>query len=283
MARQPKEIDEAKMLRDYLRRQIANIHKQISGKANSLRDSFRSVFSDVVGGFANANYNSMTDVLRDIYDDINDKHTSSSVYNYFDLDTLYSYLQYVKKVNEGIDKSRRERGSYQLKAQDFDKGILNARRWLNTYAGKEESGFYSITDPIHVLIKNGELAPEKTLSPTEFVKKYDDVECSKRLEVYLTDKHEKIKPDFTYNGESYYIENRELYIDLDGHPVTYIDALNKNSRLMGYFDNAMKPYYGDLYDIEGNFVVDAEQTGVEVFVNKEKRDSLRNKSQGRDV
>lgn len=282
MARKPKEIDEEKMLRHYLRRQIADVNKKISGRARQI-DGYSSVFADIIGGFANPYKSNDTDILRDIYDDIRCCHKSSSVYNYFDLDTLYAYYEYIKFIFKNIEKSRREQGRYTCRPYDFDRAIESGCRWLIKNKGKEESGFYSLDNPIGVMYKDGELSPERTLSHEDFNKRYDDIECVRTFESYMTYKHGKEKPDFEYKGELYYTEHKELYVDGDGYPVLYIDAINSNARIMGYFDRANNEYHGDLYDTEGNFMVSAEDTGVTLYENKEKRQRLNRNIKGREM
>jgi hypothetical protein len=264
-------------IRAYLLRMIANKNHRLSGmidganKFTSNRDpqkakSYHDVFNKVAETFAGR---SNTLDLEQIYEHIQANPKSRfNVYNYFDVDTLVAYNEYLTKFLSMVDLRAYECGRRRATMEDFSYGFSEVGKWLQATAGKEESGFYDKMRPMRIAKKRFKdkmiFNPQKPLSQSAFDKKYNAKACEQSLKNYLQDKHgQKVTSvkdpeyiEYTYKGESFRLPvvSKEYYTDQDARGVVDIVASGREGRLYRTEYSSGEIYKGDLYDFEGNIV-----------------------------
>ena len=191
------------MIRAYLLRNIADKNNIINGLINSAvksaRLDFNTVFNEVLHFFAGGNN---TEPLRLIlqYNQDNNKKTPS--YQFFDIDTLIAYDEYLGLL---IDKIRdvKDRNKHIVASrQDFVDGFVACKRVVmsrkykleseNFVSGNKEDRkkveHYNPSRPITLMYKGGKLYPQRPMTQESFNKKYNVDVCEKEVELYLEEK-----------------------------------------------------------------------------------------------
>lgn len=206
--------DKEKLYRQFIKRKIIELStNSINGINKYLHIEQSKIYDKLIKSFVYPNidvpYVQDDEILGQIYKDkqrvVRNPKTgketsrrSMPIYDYFDLDTLYSYYKFIENIFSNGGGGKR----FFYTVQDFDKALQKAKLMLLSNEGIDVSGYYNLNDPIKCLTKsitmtNGKkrevFAPERTMSPTEFVKKYGNLysECEANLDKYMKEKHTK--------------------------------------------------------------------------------------------
>lgn len=210
-----KKMDEEKLYRQFIKRKIIEMSTaSINGIAKYLHVDQSKIYDKLYKAFAHPDKVDCSikndEILGQIYSDkkrgfVNPKTNKTTsrqgvpIYDYFDLDTLYSYYKFIEKIFKTNNGGKK----YFHTIQDFENSLKSAKLMLVGNEGIQTSGYYDSKNPITCLTKtitmaNGKnrevFAPEKTLSPTEFVKKFGNglyVDCEDNLDAYMKDRYEK--------------------------------------------------------------------------------------------
>lgn len=302
------------MIRDYLLKRIARKNRRLSGAlrdvVKSNRGAYNIGFNEILGFFANGLNG---DVMLQIFSHIEANPSKRfAPYNYFDIDTLYSYDVYLQRILTETEMNARRAGHKWSNASDFINGFYETksawRRMLHESTAK--NGYYNARRPVGVVrtFLNGKnvLSPKKTLTDEQFAKKYNENECVLALDSYIEMKHipKKVFFDsekqpktieeetitfcdvetytYQYCGDTFKLEviEKDYYVDSNGKSVIKIVAEGKEGRLYttNYKDGSV--YYGDLYDREG-LLVEVDGGGQEFYVNKKFYDAFKAKKSGK--
>ena len=281
-----KELDKAKALRDYFRRQIAEKNKEISSISFTFPEEIKGnikyklyqTFAKGRGSFYDRNESNLN--FEQAVNYTNDKKKKEPAYNYFDLDTLIAYDMYLNNVIAFLyDYKLREGRKYTI-IKDFNKAMDSSALYSINNAGTFSSGFYNLKCPVKIMRdERGMPRTESTLSQIVFDKRYKDLDFDKLLMEYLDNKYhiygdKKEQEDenvdveyFEYKGIKFRYITRKIYCDENMSPIKYVEAesLNGMVEIRGFFDFSMNVYNGDIYDTEGNFVYSREESGVDEY------------------
>lgn len=167
------EIYDIGMVETLLRYEISRKNLDIRRCVNKEGLNFSNVFSDIYKKFAMGSANNLT-TYWEIQKDSSTK--SYKIYNYFDLETLYSFNAFLDQILYNADKLKMRMPS----------AIDDAIRMFITNKNKKASGFYDAYTPIKVrLNEKGEFSPIKKLTYFEIDQKYGFPKCQKELEKYI--------------------------------------------------------------------------------------------------
>jgi len=257
-------------IRDYLQRMIANKNKRLSGMYKgafaSNRRIYNAGFGEVVDFFVSGDMSGSIKTILNDMDRNPKKHYA--YYNYFDIDTLYSYDKYLGKILQEIDirATSLNRGKH-VTCSDIAYGFDRAKNWIRDNANTEETGYYNRNKPVAIArvdvggIKS--LNPKKAPTQESFDKKYHAEECKRQLNLYLSrrellregyDESEMIP--FEFMKQNFYLveKKKDYYTTEEGRGITSIMAVGKEGQLYRTFDGSGEIYSGNIYSQDGELV-----------------------------
>lgn len=281
------------ILRKYLRRKIAVKNFSLSGMTSGFKEDAKILRNNIFTCFArgeNGAYSATPSNinLMDIRDHIRNTGNKMSPYNYFDLDTLIAYNEYLEKILSSANLNRMKDRRQTFKISDFDTALkYTVPKYFIEHAGEFETGYYDLKCPVKIFRdERRRPIPERTPDAKSFDKKYPFSYCERLLNQYLEEKHPNVNSinnssresnqeteryDFIYKGQKYLINSEKYYLGEDNYTIRYIsaDSLDNRYRISGYFDLSMQEYIGNIYDMEQNFIADSAESGVDIFDNQD--------------
>lgn len=279
-------------LRKYLRRQIAEKNNQYNGITKGFVIQGRMMRSDIIRQFSRG----CIDSYR-IADKLATSSRDLSAYNFYDLDTLIAYNAYMDRVILEAENNKRRRNGRYFVSGDLDKAInLDTPKYFLANAESEATGYYKPKHAVTALTDdNNKLVYERTPDKRAFEKKYNMYELEKMLRKYLEEKYrryhinnssdeelyteEELFPIENICGRDYFITKDQPYCNEHFAPIRYIEGHTKDGRLriIGYVDCQGQEWCGDVYDFNGNIIVDREQAGIDLYVDGVLQDTTRTK------
>lgn len=210
------------LIRKYLRRKIADKNKVIGGMTAKFDIEGAHLRKEILREFARG-----SKYVRAIEEDMK-SHSSISMYNYFDLDTLIAYELYLDKVIKFADRNRRNRGKYYLSPRDLHDAIkVQVPKFFCEGEQTFETGFYNPNQPITPLLgEDGKVMYERTPDKKTFESKYNLFELEKNLALYMVEKERAI------NSSSIRVEDNEISATLpeENSDNKYNAILDKNTQ-----------------------------------------------------
>lgn len=278
------EEKDLKVLRNYLRRKIAEKNSEFGGMSSRFMEESKLWRTVIFRNFAQGDAGKFSQTtgninLQYIYEDISKNNKSISPYNYFDLDTLIAYDSYLGQIIECIEDSRKSDGRRYFMPKDFHEAIgRKVSKFFVKNAGTSETGYYNLSRTIVPLKdNNNKLIYERTPGKKAFENNYSEEDCNRLLQKYLSERHlEKFEIDedmesmyesIEIYGKKFYITSTEVYLDANCSPIKYIVAVTEDNctEIRGFLKLSGEIYYGDVYDTDGNFVYDRDQSGLAMF------------------
>lgn len=256
-------------LRYYLLRDIANKDGRIRGfltKQVRVGTSYNDGFNEILHFFAGGKNSQVLDLINEHRGSNESKRFS--IYNYFDIDTLIAYNQYLQTIISEVDVATYESGRKTASLADYRKGLAEAQKTFVNLAGSRESGFYNPKKPIGLMYryKEGkrELFPMKAPAKNILEEKGKYYAYQALLKVYLDGRRlrnpnaQKNPGQISYkhNGRKFdlNVDKIAYYCDVEGAGLKYIEASAREGRLFGTYRTDGSVYHGDLYDREGMLV-----------------------------
>ncbi len=279
-------------LRKYLRRQIAEKNNQYNGITKGFVIEGRMMRSDIVRQFSRG----CNEAYR-IADKLSTCSKDLSAYNFYDLDTLIAYNAFMGRVILEAENNRRRRNSRYFVSGDLNKAInLDTPAYFLANAGSEATGYYNPKHSVTVLTdEKNKLMYERTPDKRAFENKYNMYELEKCLSRYIEERHPKkqividnpidedecTQEDLfsveNIGGRNYFITKEQSYCNEHFVPIRYVEGHTKDGRfaIRGFVDCEGIEWCGDVYDFDGNIVVDREQSGIDLYVDGVQQDNTR--------
>lgn len=278
------EEKDLEILHKYMLRRIAEKNIVFSGMSYKFRETSKSMRTNIFRNFARGDMSYFSPTagninLDYINEDIYENGKSVSPYNYFDLDTLIAYDSYLERVIDEIYNSREKDGRRYFLLKDFTEVIdTKVPMFFKKNSGTKETGYYNLHRTIGTLKdKDNRITYKRTPDKKTFEKNYSKYECNQLLQEYLKEKHpEKIETGDDVDtsndyieiyGKKFYVTSTEVYLDANYSPIKYIVGVTEDNRteIRGFLNLSGEIYYGDVYDTEGNYVYDRDQSGLAMF------------------
>lgn len=285
-----KDIQIEEILREYLLRCISKDNKVLSGMISSAYKSNRRAFALAFDDIYEAFVDKKNIEWKKIKEDKENIHPSYKPYQYFDVDTLYTYKLFLDKVIKCVDERADSSVRKLVNAKELSDGLKDATFWLNDpKVPAEEKGYYDKFNPIKPYFKKGRLSPKKALTGDMFREKYGEYDCVAMLNDYIGQKHSKLKStrvdseselsetiNYRYDGEvlTLTIIDKQYYVSRKGEGLTAIEAISNEGRLYGTYLQNGDVYCGDVFDIDGN-LIELNGGGEHFYPVKSKEAQLR--------
>ena len=273
------------LLRKFLLRDIANKNNRITGFLNKqvrTGSSYNDGFNEILHFFAGGKNSQVLDAINEHRETKEGKKFAS--YNYFDIDTLIAYNDYLQSIISEVDVVSYENGRKTASLTDYRKGLQLAQKKLRDRAGTRETGYYNPARPISLMYRyregKRELFPIATPSKEAFERSCNVYTCRRAVELYLEQKLQaKSKSRSTHPAPEYIshihngrklrlLVNKKLYYcDEQGAGIKYIEASSKDGQLFGTYRDNGSVYVGPVYDHDMR-LIDAYSEGV-TFYGKE--------------
>ena len=278
----------------YLMKLISDKYKILRGQLFKAfgQNGYAVAYNDIANRFMGGNYTNERRMISEHKERFSKKGYSD--YNYFALESLYSYLTFLTMLVDNIDDYTYHNGKRELTAKIYNTALDDTILYFNRNKEKEETGYY--TGGVVLSSKEGnhaELNPLKTNNDKVDLSKSKDYQ--KYIREYVYTKHRKrtnqqffvpqtesrlSDSNTSYSSEedslgtiAYKYHGKKLTLNIikeerfysdNGYPVTRIWAVSADGRLFKTVDYDGNVYNGALYNEEYEEVADAEESG-EIF------------------
>ena len=151
------EEKDLEILHKYMLRRIAEKNIVFSGMSYKFRETSKSMRTNIFRNFARGDMSYFSPTtgninLDYINEDIYENGKSVSPYNYFDLDTLIAYDNYLERTIDEIYNSREKDGRRYFLLKDFVDVIdTKVPMFFTKNAGTKETGYYNLNRTIGTL------------------------------------------------------------------------------------------------------------------------------------
>ena len=160
----------------YLRRKVSHCNKTINGLCQEKGVKQSIIYNTLLSRFC-AGRGVGSDILEKIYYNIerNNPYPDMRPYAFFDLDTIYAYYTYLRKIVYYARFGKNDMND----AVNLAIGDL-----LNPDTPLEQCGFYDVNNPVTLRTVDGREMPLKRMSTEKFAKTYEELVCRDMLSKY---------------------------------------------------------------------------------------------------
>lgn len=287
----------------YLMKLISDKYKILRGQLYKAfgQGGYASAYSEIINKFMGGNYTTERRMINEHKERFSKKGYAD--YNYFDLESLYSYLTFLTMLTDKINDYTYHNGRREVTSRIYSTALADTIQFFTRNKEQESTGYY--TGSVVLSRKEGdhaELNPVKTNNDKVDMSKARDYQAF--IQEYVESKHRKrtyadvmpaqkestqktiqlpkVEDDpidvivYKYKGRKIKLTiiKEEKFYSENGYPVFRIWAIAPEGRLFRTVDCDDRLYMGALYNADYEEVGGPDESGEVFYPNYDFKKSL---------